>query len=121
MVTANHKGNSKHTRVITEMRHRIGSRTLTPGERLPSFAEMRSLYGISPATTDRVYAVLEQEGLVVREQGRGIFVASPASKVKGIVGFTGPADISLRHSPYWMHLLEGIQEVAHEANFEVLL
>ncbi len=121
MVSANRPRNSKHTRVITEMRERIGSKRLSPGERLPSFAEMRNLYGISPATTDRVYAVLEQEGLVVREQGRGIFVAPPVSNVKGIVGFTGPADVQLRHSPYWMHLLEGIQEVAHGAGFEVLL
>lgn len=113
---------SKHSQVVSEIRSQIASGLWQPGQRLPSFAEMRARFGVSPATIDRIYAVLEQEGLVVRQQGRGIFVAQAEPKTtKGIVGFLGPADTKLRYFPYWAHLLDGIQEVAHEANFEVLL
>lgn len=113
---------SKHEEVISQFRQRIARGEWRPGERLPSFGQMREDYGLAPTTIDRIYAVLEQEGLVVREQGRGIFLAEPSvSAAKRTVGFMGPVDQELRFYPYWVHLLEGIQDAAREANFDVML
>lgn len=113
---------SRHETVIGEFRERISREEWKPGQRLPSFGELRAEYGLAPSTVDRIYAVLEQEGLVVREQGKGIFVAPPrVNRPKGIIGLRVPQDREVRRFPYWIHLLDGVHSVVHESGFEVLI
>ncbi len=45
-----------------------------PGERLPSYAELRSKYGISQMPLQAALDKIEQQGLVIRRQRSGIFV-----------------------------------------------
>ena len=53
--------------------------TLTTGDRLPSVRELAEIAGVNVNTARAVYTRLESEGLVSSEQGRGTFVAAPAS------------------------------------------
>lgn len=113
---------SRHETMIGRFRERIAVGDWQPGQRLPSFGELRAEYGLAPSTIDRIYAVLEQEGLVLREQGKGIFVATPPEiQTKGIIGLRVPQDRETRSFPYWIHLLDGIHSVAHAAGSEVLI
>lgn len=50
---------------------------ISPGERIPSEAELEAKYEISRITVRQAIQSLVQEGLLYRQQGRGTFVARP--------------------------------------------
>lgn len=112
---------TKFPHVVEALRRRIVSGGLKPGDRLPTFAEMRAEFGVTPGTVSRALLSLEQEGLIVREQGRGVFVAPPPVKQRqhalGCMGF----DPAVGGTPYYLGLIEGIQSVAHREKLDVTL
>lgn len=63
--------------VAADIRDRITSGELGPGQVLPSETEMHQQYGISRPTIRRVIGQLRAEGLVVTIQGSGTFVREP--------------------------------------------
>jgi DNA-binding LacI/PurR family transcriptional regulator len=112
---------SKYKQIAESLREQIQSGQLQPEDRLPSFSEMRAQHGATPTTVERVYSLLERDGLVKREKGRGVFVARPqASRIHGVIGIVGLHSSYTAH-PWGIHLLEGIQQVAREAEKELLL
>jgi len=50
-----------------------------PGDRIASEAELCDHFGVSRTTVRQALAELESEGLLVKEKGRGTFVAEPRS------------------------------------------
>ena len=64
---------------------RIRNGELTRGERLPATRELAGLLGLNRATVSAAYEVLEAEGLIAGQVGRGSFVTgahpSPANGV----------------------------------------
>lgn len=56
------------------IRKQIRTGQLRPGERLPSFSQMKQS-GFSQATLDRALGLLENEGLIVRREKVGVFIA----------------------------------------------
>lgn len=120
---AGFQAKAKHVQLAERIRLDVERGALQPGDRLPSFAEMRAQFGVSQDTLERMHRVLEMEGLVVREHRRGIFIALPQRARTGIIGFAGAAEKSFNgfRSPYWSPLVEGIQEAAHAAGLEILL
>ncbi|MCH9651960.1 MAG: GntR family transcriptional regulator [Deltaproteobacteria bacterium] len=48
----------------------------SPGDRLPSVRELAMNLRINPNTVGRAYSELERQGVVTRQQGRGVFVSS---------------------------------------------
>lgn len=112
----------KHQKLTEILRRQLEGGELRPGDRLPSFAELRERYGISQATIERIYVTLEQDGLVVREQGRGTFVAQMAPRPStGMIGVASPDRSEWQHSLYWALLLDGITEAATRHNLQALL
>ena len=103
------------------MREQIARGVLKPGDRLPSFSEMRDLYEAAPLTVDRMYALLEQDGLVVREPRRGVFVAQRVRQQT--IGVIAPSGVEpgRQSDPFYMKVLGGIQQAAFAAEHEVLL
>ena len=55
----------------------IQSGGISPGEKIPSEAELGARYGISRITARQAIQSLVHEGLLYRQQGRGTFVARP--------------------------------------------
>jgi DNA-binding LacI/PurR family transcriptional regulator len=109
-------------RALTEhLREQVARGELQPGDRLLSFAEMSAEFGATPTTVTRVYAALEQEGLIVREPGRGTFVARTPRRASGILGVLVPSPVHATAVPYWTYLLNGIRKAAHDAGREILL
>ncbi len=61
--------------------------------RLPSEAELRSRWGVSRVTVRKALAVLQREGLVHSEQGRGTFTR--ASRIQIVLGSLETLDASV--------------------------
>lgn len=104
-----------YLRLTSELRRQVKNGGLKPGDRLPTFSELRARYGLHKNTVERAHMLLEQEGLVIREHGRGIFVAdghNGADKSiqggQGLIALCGAGFLSSRSSPYWSKLLEGL-------------
>jgi GntR family transcriptional regulator len=65
--------------VAADLREKITSGRLAPGERLPSERDLVENYGVSRPTVRDAVNMLRSEGLVTSEHGRGVFVRPPAS------------------------------------------
>src|SRR5262245_64353486 len=57
---------------------------LHPESRLPPVRTLRDRFQTSQATLDRALRELEREGLIRREQGRGMFVAGLAPRLRSL-------------------------------------
>src|SRR5260221_1658193 len=68
-----------HTQLMTFFRERIRDGRLPAGTRLPADGELAAKYQISRDTVRQALALLVNEGLIERVQGRGTFVSHPAS------------------------------------------
>lgn len=72
------------------LRARIASGEWVPGDQIPTIRELCSTYGVSRITVAEALTRLAQEGLLMRQQGKGIFVALPKIKQgpAALVSFT---------------------------------
>jgi DNA-binding LacI/PurR family transcriptional regulator len=110
----------RHLTLVRDLHEQMRSGRLRPGDQLPSFNELRERWGVGRDTLERMYKVLERDGLITREHRRGVFVAHPGqAKKTGTIGFINHP--RLLHHPYYMHLLRGVQREALAAGVEVLL
>ncbi|MCG0274941.1 MAG: GntR family transcriptional regulator [Thermosediminibacteraceae bacterium] len=66
----------------------IKRQDLKPGDPLPSEREYCERFGLSRMTVRQALKELELEGVIVREKGRGSFVAIPRLEQEGIMSFT---------------------------------
>lgn len=111
----------KYWQLVEQFRKQIDVGELKPGDRLPSYTEMRVEYGASRPTTEKMHGILEREGYIVREPGRGTFVAPARPPVShSVIGFAGFTATAGRH-PYGAHLVEGVHLAAMAEGMEVLL
>ncbi|SEG67573.1 regulatory protein, gntR family [Nonomuraea solani] len=65
--------------IARELREQIASGELVPGSAVPSELTLRRAHRVSRSTVRQALAVLEQEGLIVAEHGRGRFVRAETS------------------------------------------
>ena len=113
---------AKYQRIAHSLREQIRNGDLRPGDRLPSFSEMHAQHGATTTTVERSYTILQQEGLVKREKGRGVFVAQPEpAPTTGTIGVFGIGLTDMNAHPWHMHLLTGIRKMAQQAGKEILL
>jgi DNA-binding GntR family transcriptional regulator len=66
-----------YKQIADEIRGRISSGDIVPGEAMPSETELESEYGIARTTARRVARELREQGLVYTVQGEGTFVGEP--------------------------------------------
>jgi DNA-binding GntR family transcriptional regulator len=65
-----------YNRIATALADRIASGVYATGCRLPSGSELCREFGVSPMTVRRALAVLDNQGLISGEKGRGVFARS---------------------------------------------
>ncbi|AHH96501.1 TetR/AcrR family transcriptional regulator C-terminal domain-containing protein [Kutzneria viridogrisea] len=65
---------SPYARIVAELRQRIASGELRPGDRVPSTRQITQRWGVAMATASKVLAELRQRGLVRVEPGVGTVV-----------------------------------------------
>jgi GntR family transcriptional regulator len=79
----------KYRQLATLIRQRIDHGEFTPGDRIPSEAQLGDAYRLSRITIRQALANLEQEGLLERVPGKGTFVRRSGSHVERVTRLTG--------------------------------
>lgn len=111
-----------YDQITTQIRDQIATGVLKPGEKLPSYNQVRAIYGIHSNTMEKVLVRLEQEGLVERRRGAGVYVCTPSRKrTHGVIGLSGGGFRFEGNSSYWMQLMRGIRQTAAEAEQQILM
>ena len=79
-----------YSQIVYIVKRNLSAGTLTAGDLLPSEAELCRAYDVSRSTVRQAIGILESEGLVVRKQGRGTFVAAPKvrRRTENVYSFT---------------------------------
>lgn len=113
---------SRYEQIAQELRRQIEAGTLRPGDRMPSLRALRERHGVAQETVDKAHNLLEKEGLIVRSQRSGIFVAHPEPKAAtGLIGISGMSFTQTDFSAYWTRLMEGVESAAREYDAQILL
>lgn len=85
-------GTPAYVQVAADLRSQIESGVLQPGQQIPSNSQLRSIYSVSNTVVRDAVNELRRDGLVVGQQGKGVFVrVGPA-----VDGDTSKADARLR-------------------------
>ncbi|MET8310914.1 winged helix-turn-helix domain-containing protein [Micromonospora sp. NPDC005173] len=69
-----------YLRVVNAITEQIESGELTPGDKLPTYAQLAEQYKVSVSTAQAALRILRDRGLVEGQQGKGTFVADRAAK-----------------------------------------
>ncbi len=65
-----------YRQLVEQVRREVMLGRVHPGDQLPTLKEVVEALAINPNTVAKAYGELEHEGLVVRRQGLGTFIAS---------------------------------------------
>jgi DNA-binding transcriptional regulator YhcF (GntR family) len=73
-----------YLQVASALRAAILTKTLGPGDQLPSGTQLAKRYGVARMTVQQAIRILRDEGLVVSRQGSGVFVRSRTAHPVGL-------------------------------------
>ncbi len=113
-----------HYQVEQDMRERITSGVWQAGQMLPGEMELCTLYGVSRTTLRQAISALVDEGLIVRERGRGSFIRSSmvTAGARGLTSFTGElATLGMKAGSRLLsrHVIGASAELAQRLRVEV--
>jgi len=98
------------------LRREIESQGFPPGTRLPTEKEMAKRFGVSLITVRGCVGEMVREGILVRRQGRGTFVASRKPKATQLLMAIVPNIMDY----YCARLVSGIQSVSAQYGYELI-
>lgn len=81
-----------YLQVERQLREQIARGALQPGDLLPPEHELCRQFGVSAITVKQGLKVLAADGLIVRERGRGTFVARPKLPAQDLSWLSSPAE-----------------------------
>lgn len=65
-----------YRQVVDQVRRMVASGQLVSGSELPSVRELAVQHAVNPMTISKAYALLENEGLLIRQRGKPMQVAA---------------------------------------------
>jgi GntR family transcriptional regulator len=71
-----HSGIPIYRQIVEQVRRMVASGQLQPGATLPSVRELAVSHAVNPMTVSKAYSMLETEGLLERNRGKPMTVAS---------------------------------------------
>ena len=87
-------GEAIYRQIVEQIKYKVASGELSPGQRLPSIRELAKQLKINPRTVVKSYEELRAAGLAVMRQGQGVFItenqaqASAKTRQKAIADLT---------------------------------
>ncbi|NLX05523.1 MAG: substrate-binding domain-containing protein [Phycisphaerae bacterium] len=104
----------KSEQVYEDLREKV--RGMRPGSRLPSIRSVMREFGVSQFTVDRAMERLAEEGAVVRQASRGVFVTEAAGEGASlrphVIAIAVPDDFS---SPVYTSYVRSLEEEVAKA------
>jgi len=70
LVVDPHSGIPVYRQLVEQIRFHVASGLLKPGEEIPSTRALSAKLGINPMTISKAFALLEEDGVLVRRPGR---------------------------------------------------
>jgi GntR family transcriptional regulator len=70
-------GIPRWVQVYEDIKIKIETGELAPGDQVPSVLRLQQIYGIATATGQKVHRALRKDGLIRTEPGMGSFVVHP--------------------------------------------
>ena len=80
-----------YQQIAEDIRRQILTGGLKPGDKLMSTTQYATTYRINPATANKAFALLVDEGTVEKRRGIGMFVTAPAPDILRRAGRSGYA------------------------------
>lgn len=112
-------GKTKYMALMEELKEKILSGEIKPGDRMPSENELASANGLSRHTVRKALAILENEGYVTAEHGRGTFCSERMRHRKNSKNI---AVITTYISDYiFPRLIQGMDRVLTEQGYSIIL
>lgn len=109
----------KYHDLMEDLRNQIINGQIRPGEKLPSENELSVQYQISRQTVRKALQILQEEGYIYAEHGRGTFCSEMARHTKNSKNI---AVITTYLSDYiFPRVIEGIDKVLTEHGYSILL
>jgi len=72
-----------YIQVIDQIKHMIATGTLKPGDQLPTVRQMAADLRVNFNTIARAYRMLDEDGLISTQHGRGTYILPPSSEANG--------------------------------------
>jgi len=111
----------KSHQLATRLREAIRSRAYLPGGKLPTEQEIAAANTVSLTTVRRAMRILVAEGLVVRRQGSGTYVAEQAPPARQPADGAAVGVVVPDTTMYFPRVLEGIEETLTRAGVRLML
>lgn len=70
-----------YTQISGELKNRVISGQIKPGDKLPSVREIAEEFSVNPNTVQRVFMELEKDGFTYSERGVGTFLKQDSTLV----------------------------------------
>lgn len=89
-----------YRQIVEQVKAAIASGVLSEGDRVPSHRDLARDLVVAPLTIARAYDLLEREGFIARERGKGAFVAARAKSAarSAAAQLNGRANALVRHA-----------------------
>jgi GntR family transcriptional regulator len=95
---------TKLARIVDEVVRQITSGRLSEGQKLPSEEQLAAKFGVSVGTLQKALTRLAHQGLIIREHGRGTFVAR-TRRAPAELRYLTFRDRDGRDLPLYVHVL----------------
>jgi len=76
-------GTPIYEQIVEEVRRRIHSGQLKPGDQLPTVRQLALELRVNFNTVARAYRILDEAGMISTQQGRGTYILSPPGTENG--------------------------------------
>ena len=71
-----------YRQIVNQIRDRLGSGELEPGQQLPTVRQLATELGVNFNTVARAYRLLDQQGAISTQHGRGTYALGRRSAVR---------------------------------------
>ena len=109
----------KYYDLMEQLHGKIMSGEIRPGEKLPSENELSAEYGVSRQTVRKALQILQNEGYIYAEHGRGTFCSE---MLRHTTPSKNIAVVTTYLSDYiFPRIVQGIDQVLTENGYSILL